>query len=87
MYFHLNGVWELFCFPCRGEKRPRCEANITENTHLQEPNPGVSFAKKKTYEPSLTRALMRVFAPYFLVGSVFKLCNDILLFIQPYLLG
>ena len=31
--------------------------------------------------------MMRVFAPYFVIGIVFKLVNDTLLFIQPYLLG
>lgn len=47
----------------------------------------VTFARKKCREPSLVKAMMRVFAPYFVIGIVFKLINDILLFIQPHLLG
>ena len=50
-------------------------------------NSDVTFARKKCYEPSLVKAMMGVFAPYFVIGIVFKLINDILLFIQPYLLG
>ncbi|XP_022801988.1 multidrug resistance-associated protein 1-like isoform X2 [Stylophora pistillata] len=41
----------------------------------------------KCREPSLVKAMIRVFAPYFVIAIFFKLMNGILLFVQPYLLG
>uniref|UniRef100_A0A4W3JNE2 ATP-binding cassette, sub-family C (CFTR/MRP), member 3 n=1 Tax=Callorhinchus milii TaxID=7868 RepID=A0A4W3JNE2_CALMI len=36
-------------------------------------------------EPSLLRALCKTFGPYFLIGSAFKLCQDLLTFVNPQL--
>eukprot|EP00062_Callorhinchus_milii_P022853 gi/632981074/ref/XP_007907389.1/ PREDICTED: canalicular multispecific organic anion transporter 2 [Callorhinchus milii] len=38
-------------------------------------------------EPSLLRALCKTFGPYFLIGSAFKLCQDLLTFVNPQLLS
>ncbi|CAH3177882.1 unnamed protein product [Porites lobata] len=46
----------------------------------------VRFAGKQGYESSLVKAMIRVFAPYFVIGIFFVLLKDVLLFIQPYLL-
>lgn len=48
----------------------------------------VLLAKKKkaSQQPSFLRALIRAFGPYFLIGSAFKLLQDIIVFINPQLL-
>lgn len=45
----------------------------------------VRFSGKQGYESSLVKAMIRVFAPYFVIGIFFVLLKDVLLFIQPYL--
>ncbi|KAM5135322.1 ATP-binding cassette sub-family C member 3 [Mantella aurantiaca] len=42
--------------------------------------------KKKT-EPSFLKILIKVFGPFFLIGSVFKLFQDLLSFVNPQLLS
>ncbi|MCJ8738368.1 hypothetical protein PDJAM_G00034890 [Pangasius djambal] len=42
--------------------------------------------KKESQQPSFLRALIRAFGPYFLIGSAFKLLQDIIVFINPQLL-
>ncbi|KAL4648167.1 canalicular multispecific organic anion transporter 2 isoform X2 [Arapaima gigas] len=37
-------------------------------------------------QPSLLRALVRAFGPYFLIGSAFKLLQDLIVFVNPVLL-
>lgn len=74
----------LFSF--RKNKTPQSNEQNPERVHLHGTS-DVSFVGKNCHEPSLVKAMMRVFAPYFVIGIVFKLVNDILLFIQPYLLG
>lgn len=69
----------------RLNKQHQVVEHESERVHLQ--GGDVSFAGKRGYEPSLVKAMIRVFAPYFVVGIFFKLINDVLLFIQPYLLG
>ncbi|KAF5902976.1 canalicular multispecific organic anion transporter 2 isoform X2, partial [Clarias magur] len=48
----------------------------------------VLLTKKKaaSQQPSFLRALIRAFGPYFLIGSAFKLLQDIIVFINPQLL-
>uniref|UniRef100_A0A670IZ84 ATP binding cassette subfamily C member 3 n=1 Tax=Podarcis muralis TaxID=64176 RepID=A0A670IZ84_PODMU len=41
----------------------------------------------KQKEPSFLKALLRTFGPYFLIGSFFKLIQDLLSFVNPKLLG
>ncbi|XP_036428801.1 canalicular multispecific organic anion transporter 2 isoform X2 [Colossoma macropomum] len=42
--------------------------------------------RKKSRQPSFLRALLRAFGPYFLIGSAFKLLQDLITFINPQLL-
>ncbi|KFZ64379.1 Canalicular multispecific organic anion transporter 2, partial [Antrostomus carolinensis] len=43
--------------------------------------------KKHNRKPSFLKALLRTFGPYFLIGSFFKLIQDLLSFINPQLLS
>ncbi|KFW92975.1 Canalicular multispecific organic anion transporter 2, partial [Phalacrocorax carbo] len=43
--------------------------------------------KKHNRQPSFLKALLRTFGPYFLIGSFFKLIQDLLSFINPQLLS
>lgn len=42
--------------------------------------------KKHSRNPSFLKALLRTFGPYFLIGSFFKLIQDLLSFVNPQLL-
>ncbi|NWR70013.1 MRP3 protein, partial [Centropus unirufus] len=42
--------------------------------------------KKPSRKPSFLKALLRTFGPYFLIGSFFKLIQDLLTFVNPELL-
>ena len=43
--------------------------------------------KRHQYQPSLTAAAFKMFWPRFLLAALFKLSHDVLVFINPYLLG
>ncbi|NWW21215.1 MRP3 protein, partial [Falcunculus frontatus] len=43
--------------------------------------------KKHSRKPSFLKALLRTFGPYFLIGSFFKLIQDLLSFVNPQLLS
>ncbi|XP_071430083.1 ATP-binding cassette sub-family C member 3 isoform X3 [Pithys albifrons albifrons] len=43
--------------------------------------------KKHNRKPSFLKALLRTFGPYFLIGSFFKLIQDLLTFVNPQLLS
>ncbi|KTG39194.1 hypothetical protein cypCar_00019909 [Cyprinus carpio] len=42
--------------------------------------------RKEVRQPSFLRALLRAFGPYFLIGSAFKLLQDLITFVNPQLL-
>uniref|UniRef100_A0A671LIK8 Canalicular multispecific organic anion transporter 2-like n=1 Tax=Sinocyclocheilus anshuiensis TaxID=1608454 RepID=A0A671LIK8_9TELE len=42
--------------------------------------------RKEARQPSFLRALLRAFGPYFLIGSAFKLLQDLITFVNPQLL-
>ncbi|XP_052452980.1 ATP-binding cassette sub-family C member 3-like isoform X1 [Carassius gibelio] len=42
--------------------------------------------QKEARQPSFLRALLRAFGPYFLIGSAFKLLQDLITFVNPQLL-
>ncbi|CAH1794809.1 unnamed protein product, partial [Owenia fusiformis] len=46
----------------------------------------VKTKSKKGYEPSLVKSMAKAFGGTFLIGSLFKLINDILMFVSPQLL-
>ncbi|NWU56468.1 MRP3 protein, partial [Dromas ardeola] len=43
--------------------------------------------RKRNRKPSFLKALLRTFGPYFLIGSFFKLIQDLLSFVNPQLLS
>ncbi|XP_072523441.1 ATP-binding cassette sub-family C member 3 isoform X2 [Salminus brasiliensis] len=43
-------------------------------------------SQKDSHQPSFLRALLKAFGPYFLIGSGFKLLQDLITFINPQLL-
>ncbi|NXX57592.1 MRP3 protein, partial [Scopus umbretta] len=43
--------------------------------------------KERSRKPSFLKALLRTFGPYFLIGSFFKLIQDLLSFVNPQLLS
>uniref|UniRef100_A0A9J7X7A9 ATP-binding cassette, sub-family C (CFTR/MRP), member 3 n=1 Tax=Cyprinus carpio carpio TaxID=630221 RepID=A0A9J7X7A9_CYPCA len=42
--------------------------------------------RKEVRQPSFLRALLRAFGPYFLIGSAFKLLQDLITFVNPQLM-
>ncbi|TMS22599.1 Canalicular multispecific organic anion transporter 2 [Larimichthys crocea] len=46
----------------------------------------LSSQKAAPHQPSFLRSLIRAFGPYFLIGSAFKLLQDVITFINPQLL-
>ncbi|XP_047234005.1 ATP-binding cassette sub-family C member 3 isoform X2 [Girardinichthys multiradiatus] len=46
----------------------------------------VLLSKAAPHPPSFLRALIKAFGPYFLIGSVFKLLQDVITFVNPQLL-
>lgn len=46
----------------------------------------LSNQKAASQKPSFLRALLKAFGPYFLIGSGFKLLQDIITFVNPQLL-
>ncbi|XP_029311724.1 canalicular multispecific organic anion transporter 2 isoform X1 [Cottoperca gobio] len=46
----------------------------------------LSNQKAASHQPSFLRALIRAFGPYFLIGSAFKLLQDVITFVNPQLL-
>ena len=46
-----------------------------------------SSDKRKENHPSLTKTLLRIFAPSLIPAFFLKLCYDTLMFVQPQLLG
>ncbi|XP_056096294.1 ATP-binding cassette sub-family C member 3 [Rhinichthys klamathensis goyatoka] len=42
--------------------------------------------RKESRQPSFLRALLRAFGPYFLIGSAYKLLQDLITFVNPQLL-
>ncbi|XP_055755329.1 ATP-binding cassette sub-family C member 3-like [Salvelinus fontinalis] len=63
-----------------------------ESNHVGEENSPeeveVLLSKKKTpKKPSFLRSLIKAFGPYFLIGSAFKLLQDLITFVNPQLLS
>ncbi|KAL0180194.1 hypothetical protein M9458_025636, partial [Cirrhinus mrigala] len=42
--------------------------------------------RKEVRQPSFLRSLLKAFGPYFLIGSAFKLLQDLITFVNPQLL-
>lgn len=46
----------------------------------------LSNQKATPHQPSFLRALIKAFGPYFLIGSCYKLLQDVITFVNPQLL-
>lgn len=46
----------------------------------------LSNQKGSARQPSFLRALIKAFGPYFLIGSAYKLLQDVITFVNPQLL-
>ena len=58
-----------------------------ELQHLHDAEVTFSNDEKRASQPSFLKPLSKVIIPYLLPASIFKLVYDILLFVQPQLLG
>uniref|UniRef100_A0A8C1N9Q3 ATP-binding cassette, sub-family C (CFTR/MRP), member 3 n=1 Tax=Cyprinus carpio TaxID=7962 RepID=A0A8C1N9Q3_CYPCA len=80
---------------------PNLEQSVKEQAEFRKAGPGtepnhVSVSpeeeevllskRKEARQPSFLRALLRAFGPYFLIGSAFKLLQDLITFVNPQLL-
>uniref|UniRef100_A0A672M5A8 ABC-type glutathione-S-conjugate transporter n=1 Tax=Sinocyclocheilus grahami TaxID=75366 RepID=A0A672M5A8_SINGR len=67
---------------------PGAEPNhMSVNPEEEEEEEEVLLSKRKEVrQPSFLRALLRAFGPYFLIGSAFKLLQDLITFVNPQLL-
>uniref|UniRef100_A0A8C0BWW9 Canalicular multispecific organic anion transporter 2 n=1 Tax=Buteo japonicus TaxID=224669 RepID=A0A8C0BWW9_9AVES len=62
------------------KEKAECKQLITQEWPIPED-------KKHNRKPSFLKALLRTFGPYFLIGSFFKLIQDLLSFVNPQLLS
>uniref|UniRef100_A0A8D0A4J0 ATP-binding cassette, sub-family C (CFTR/MRP), member 3 n=1 Tax=Sander lucioperca TaxID=283035 RepID=A0A8D0A4J0_SANLU len=62
-------------------KRPKYISDLPEEVEVLLSNP-----KAASRQPSFLRALIRAFGPYFLIGSAYKLLQDVITFVNPQLL-
>ncbi|XP_011616814.2 canalicular multispecific organic anion transporter 2 isoform X2 [Takifugu rubripes] len=72
-------------------KPPQSATNYVPNGGENESSPEevevlLSKQKASTHQPSFLCALIRAFGPYFLIGSAFKVLQDVITFINPQLL-
>uniref|UniRef100_A0A8C3UXD9 Canalicular multispecific organic anion transporter 2 n=1 Tax=Catharus ustulatus TaxID=91951 RepID=A0A8C3UXD9_CATUS len=68
------------------DREKECMGSRKTFTRKPETVPGV-LDKKHDRKPSFLKALLRTFGPYFLIGSCFKLMQDLLSFVNPQLLS
>uniref|UniRef100_A0A8C2GV36 ATP-binding cassette, sub-family C (CFTR/MRP), member 3 n=1 Tax=Cyprinus carpio TaxID=7962 RepID=A0A8C2GV36_CYPCA len=90
---NLLNEWEM--------EKSKAEQSVKEQAEFRKAGPGtepnhvsvspeeeeVLLSKRKEgRQPSFLRALLRAFGPYFLIGSAFKLLQDLITFVNPQLL-
>uniref|UniRef100_A0A6I8RP40 ATP binding cassette subfamily C member 3 n=1 Tax=Xenopus tropicalis TaxID=8364 RepID=A0A6I8RP40_XENTR len=66
-------------------KKPEAVLNHTDEKAYE--SDVLIVDNKKPKEPSFLKVLLRTFGPYFLIGSFFKLFQDLLSFVNPQLLS
>uniref|UniRef100_A0A672M398 ABC-type glutathione-S-conjugate transporter n=1 Tax=Sinocyclocheilus grahami TaxID=75366 RepID=A0A672M398_SINGR len=77
---NLLNEWEV-------EKSKAQRNSVFVNPEEEEEEEEVLLSKRKEVrQPSFLRALLRAFGPYFLIGSAFKLLQDLITFVNPQLL-
>uniref|UniRef100_A0A8C6TSD5 ABC-type glutathione-S-conjugate transporter n=1 Tax=Neogobius melanostomus TaxID=47308 RepID=A0A8C6TSD5_9GOBI len=70
-------------------KPPPSTTNHVGGADSRSPEEGevlLSSRKAPSRQPSFMRALVKAFGPYFLIGSAFKLLQDVITFVNPQLL-
>ncbi|XP_051770130.1 ATP-binding cassette sub-family C member 3 isoform X4 [Ctenopharyngodon idella] len=89
----LLNEWEVEKSKAQSEQSVKEQATFTktgaETNHVggsPEEAEVLLSERKETRKPSFLRALLRAFGPYFLIGSAFKLLQDLITFVNPQLL-
>uniref|UniRef100_A0A9J7XYZ3 ATP-binding cassette, sub-family C (CFTR/MRP), member 3 n=1 Tax=Cyprinus carpio carpio TaxID=630221 RepID=A0A9J7XYZ3_CYPCA len=81
---NLLNEWEVEKSKAQRKAGPDAEPNHVSVSPEEEE---VLLSKRKEVrQPSFLRALLRAFGPYFLIGSAFKLLQDLITFVNPQLL-
>lgn len=86
---HIVSVSDcLVCSPRKEDVTYRKKSNHALNHVGDGPEEAEVLIRDKRHnrKPSFLKALMRTFGPYFLIGSFFKLIQDLLSFVNPQLL-
>lgn len=78
----------LMCSPRKEDVTYRKKSNHVLNHVGDGPDEAEVLIRDKKHnrKPSFLKALLRTFGPYFLIGSFFKLIQDLLSFVNPQLL-
>lgn len=87
--FSLSAVLcNLFCFPRKEDVLYMRKSTRVQNHAGGSPEEAEVLVRDKKHnrKPSFFKALLRTFGPYFLIGSFFKLIQDLLSFVNPQLL-
>ncbi|XP_043085933.1 ATP-binding cassette sub-family C member 3 isoform X4 [Puntigrus tetrazona] len=92
---NLLNEWEV------EKSRAQSEPSVKEQAAFRKAGPGAEpnhvnaspeeeevllSKRKEARQPSFLRALLKAFGPYFLIGSAFKLLQDLITFVNPQLL-
>uniref|UniRef100_A0A673IE20 ATP-binding cassette, sub-family C (CFTR/MRP), member 3 n=1 Tax=Sinocyclocheilus rhinocerous TaxID=307959 RepID=A0A673IE20_9TELE len=64
----------------------KSKAQSPEEEKEEEEEEVLLSKRREVRQPSFLRALLRAFGPYFLIGSAFKLLQDLITFVNPQLL-
>uniref|UniRef100_A0A9J8B089 ATP-binding cassette, sub-family C (CFTR/MRP), member 3 n=1 Tax=Cyprinus carpio carpio TaxID=630221 RepID=A0A9J8B089_CYPCA len=92
---NLLNEWEMEKSKAQSEQSVKEQAEFrkagpgTEPNHVSvspEEEEVLLSKRKEARQPSFLRALLRAFGPYFLIGSAFKLLQDLITFVNPQLL-
>uniref|UniRef100_A0A8C6PXB0 ABC-type glutathione-S-conjugate transporter n=1 Tax=Nothobranchius furzeri TaxID=105023 RepID=A0A8C6PXB0_NOTFU len=70
----------------RYELKPIIRSKHPHTVHPEEVEVLLSNQKAAPHQPSFLHALIKAFGPYFLIGSAFKLLQDVITFVNPQLL-
>ncbi|NXC45150.1 MRP3 protein, partial [Penelope pileata] len=81
---HLSKEWDKEKAECKQKKSNHVLNHVGDGPEEAEV---LIRDKKHNRKPSFLKALMRTFGPYFLIGSFFKLIQDLLSFVNPQLLS
>uniref|UniRef100_A0A8C3M273 Canalicular multispecific organic anion transporter 2 n=1 Tax=Chrysolophus pictus TaxID=9089 RepID=A0A8C3M273_CHRPC len=85
----LSREWDKEKAECKHQPAPKKSKSNHALNHVGDgPEEAEVLIRDKRHnrKPSFLKALMRTFGPYFLIGSFFKLIQDLLSFVNPQLL-